>query len=889
MDTYKKIDKNINILDNIHNNLSEEELIKNILMSYPNGINSLINTEFPKKNDVYITLLLNGEDSFINKFSTTEEELQDKDSEEEDILLNLNINSSKEDIINIYNKEEIKYKSINILKEKKEKTEYYSRILNEIFKELNKTDDKLIDKIIFNYGKNISEKLKEENNEYYNLCLNEENNNNNNKIPFYYELIYEDFLLILCSILRFYTKMNMKLEVYKNKKILLYFFVEDENLYKQYASFFTYDLQLKPYALKFEEILQYNLNSQFAFIKKNKTFNQSNALNILQIKEKYKKHSFELQFEDFDIDNCIFFPPYFPFDIEKENKFRRYLKNDEFHICKDDKEFYENNLIIKEEDCNCYLFRNIDKLRLIHFNITYLLQFSTLYKSNILKTIIFKKDYYNYKGKMIWANAFNINKILKINLKLVNLMRNYFGENFSYYFLWLNYFLIWNIFLSISGIMVYFIKFNPQTYFLNFNENIVEFHKNFKLDRYDISLILFSIFISIWATLFRSSWQQLEKKFRFFWGMERFNKQILNKNELFQSNNYRNFIIGEKIFTLDKYYNLKNMISYLIIFLLVFMRLLIILILFYFMPKKNKLINIIINASIDSILIKIFSLFNYYICKRLIIWENHDTKIKQQNSLSLKLIIFELFNNFSSLFYIAFYKPYQSDIICYKHNCLIELESYLYILLLYNFIFNISETIIRYLKKVYVDKETETDPQNIRFQLKCIPKNNLIFEYTNKMIRYSFVIFFSVGAPLTPLFIFLMNFIENFIDIYKLIYIFRIENIDGSDGIGIYNTVFKTLYFLGMLCNIGLVLFTSPKFANLDLYLKTNITNNDDFIFKIVIFSIMENFMLIIMNLLDFDFQSIWMYHLNELKSLYDKKYYSRDSNNLPHLNLIES
>ena len=134
-----------------------------------------------------------------------------------------------------------------------------------------------------------------------------------------------------------------------------------------------------------------------------------------------------------------------------------------------------------------------------------------------------------------------------------------------------------------------------------------------------------------------------------------------------------------------------------------------------------------------------------------------------------------------------------------------------------------------------------------------------------------------------------MNFIENFIDIYKLIYIFRIENIDGSDGIGIYNTVFKILYFLGMLSNTALVLFTSPKFANLDLYLKTNITNNDDFIFKIVIFSIMENFMLIIMNLLDFDFESIWKYHLNELKSLYDKKYYSRDSNNLPHLNLIES
>ena len=51
----------------------------------------------------------------------------------------------------------------------------------------------------------------------------------------------------------------------------------------------------------------------------------------------------------------------------------------------------------------------------------------------------------------------------------------------------------------------------------------------------------------------------------------------------------------------------------------------------------------------------------------------------------------------------------------------------------------------------------------------------------------------------------------------------------------------------------------------------------------------MENFMLIIMNLLDFDFESIRMHYLFELKSLYDKKYYSRDPNNLPHLKLIES
>ena len=93
INAYKKSDKQINILDNVHINLSEEEIIENILSSYSDGINSLINTPLPKNDDVYITLLLNSEDSFIKKFSNKEEEeLEDKDSEDSDIL-NLNINS----------------------------------------------------------------------------------------------------------------------------------------------------------------------------------------------------------------------------------------------------------------------------------------------------------------------------------------------------------------------------------------------------------------------------------------------------------------------------------------------------------------------------------------------------------------------------------------------------------------------------------------------------------------------------------------------------------------------------------------------------------------------------------------------------------------------------
>ena len=42
------------------------------------------------------------------------------------------------------------------------------------------------------------------------------------------------------------------------------------------------------------------------------------------------------------------------------------------------------------------------------------------------------------------------------------------------------------------------------------------------------------------------------------------------------------------------------------------------------------------------------------------------------------------------------------------------------------------------------------------------------------MIRFGFVCLFSVGAPLTPLFVLIINIIESFADIYKLFNLLRV-------------------------------------------------------------------------------------------------------------------
>ena len=70
------------------------------------------------------------------------------------------------------------------------------------------------------------------------------------------------------------------------------------------------------------------------------------------------------QYEDFDKNKIEFFPPSTAFIQELCNHFRRYTKNDNYHLCeKCEKLFSENNYI--KAECDSSVFRFIDKVRLL--------------------------------------------------------------------------------------------------------------------------------------------------------------------------------------------------------------------------------------------------------------------------------------------------------------------------------------------------------------------------------------------------------------------------------------------------------------------------------------------------------------------------------------------
>jgi anoctamin-10 len=282
-----------------------------------------------------------------------------------------------------------------------------------------------------------------------------------------------------------------------------------------------------------------------------------------------------------------------------------------------------------------------------------------------------------------------------------------------------------------------------------------------------------------------------------------------------------------------------------------------------------------------------------FVARKLCEWENYEKKSQRDDSLAIKLVFFEFINHYIALYYIAFLKPYLNE-PCIENNCLKEIEIQLYIILLLHFTFNLLGLLVPFVKTQWrlrkmkeniknynatiknkrretlelefkqdnnlITNENEELNENLdikthslEHQIICEPCDSLMEEYDELVKLFGYVCFFSVSAPLTPAIIFILTYLEKFCDSYKLFYLSRITIIEGCTGIEIYNNIFKVFYFIGMLTNISLVLFTNPHLINTEEYKSLDFRNNTDFIVKFIIFAILENFILFIMGFLDYN------------------------------------
>ena len=328
----------------------EEKKIKEILSQYKNGIESIFkDSNFEETDGNYLIIIFKCPQAFYLKY---------KDINNQTLNQSLNLKLYSEEEKKIYFAPQKKFDDENIDINFDVNWNKYVIRLYQIFEKFFGSNLYLLELLIENY---------------FNL--------KNNK-----EFEYEDFILIFCSIIKYYSELDISLELTNSENYLMIYIFGNDESYTKICGMLNYSLQLNPIAINYEDSdsnLQKKANRSEDVLKNIEIIDYDDKEPLL--KSFYNKIE-NYQFEDYDLNNPVFWPPYFSYKPDKDDKFRKYEKNDDFVYSKGDD-------LNNEIDSKYYSkFRNIDKLRFIQRILNQIIKFSELKKVDIFEMMLFKRN-----------------------------------------------------------------------------------------------------------------------------------------------------------------------------------------------------------------------------------------------------------------------------------------------------------------------------------------------------------------------------------------------------------------------------------------------------------------------------------------------------------------
>lgn len=217
-------------------------------------------------------------------------------------------------------------------------------------------------------------------------------------------------------------------------------------------------------------------------------------------------------------------------------------------------------------------------------------------------------------------------------------------------------------------------------------------------------------------------------------------------------------------------------------------------------------------------------------------WENHKTQFEYENNLTIRRYIFEVFNFYSTLVYIGFFKgkingyPGHYPRVfgvkmedCPPGGCISELATQMAIILAgKQFIFSFSQFVIPIIisnknscikaikpnlqKKNNVVKKVKT-PWERDYQL--AETRDVFAEYLEMVIQYGFVTIFVAAFPLAPLLALVNNILEMRLDSFKFVAQLRRPIGFKSKDIGIWSDILAAVGKIAVVCNAFIIAFSS--------------------------------------------------------------------------------
>nr|XP_023411297.1 anoctamin-6 isoform X2 [Loxodonta africana] len=247
-----------------------------------------------------------------------------------------------------------------------------------------------------------------------------------------------------------------------------------------------------------------------------------------------------------------------------------------------------------------------------------------------------------------------------------------------------------------------------------------------------------------------------------------------------------------------------------------------------------------ITASIISfIIIMILNTIYERVAIMITNFELPRTQTDYENSLTMKMFLFQFVNYYSSCFYIAFFKGkfvgYPGDPVywlgkyrneeCDPGGCLLELTTQLTIIMGGKAIWNnIQEVLLPWIMNLIGRFHRVSGSEKITprwekdYHLQPMGKLGLFYEYLEMIIQFGFVTLFVASFPLAPLLALVNNILEIRVDAWKMTTQYRRMVPEKAQDIGAWQPIMQGIAILAVVTNAMIIAFTSDMIPRLVYY-----------------------------------------------------------------------
>ncbi|CAI5663459.1 unnamed protein product [Oreochromis niloticus] len=394
--------------------------------------------------------------------------------------------------------------------------------------------------------------------------------------------------------------------------------------------------------------------------------------------------------------------------------------------------------------------------------------------------------------------SFSWYKKVKLSLQPLDDIRHYYGEGQALYFGFLEYFTFALVPMALIGVPYYL--FDWEDY-----------------DKY----VVFAVFNLVWCTVILELWKRRSASLAYYWGTLCRKKAFEEPRPGFHGVLGHNPVTGraEPIYPTSKRHLRVYLVSLPFVLLCLYLSLYVMMI--YFLMEGWALsiydenptfwthILLFIPSIIYAVVIEAMNLIYRYAAEFLTEWENHRLESSYQNHLVLKVLVFNFFNCFASLFYIAFVMQDMELLRQSLATLLITsqiLNQFMEAFLPYWLQRRRNKKMIRKVQKrrMYEEKELPLVEQ-VRLEADMSTYLGTFDDYLELFLLFGYVSLFSCVFPLAAVLVVLNNITEVYSDAFKMCRVFKRPFADPAANIGVWQLAFEAMSVIAVVTNCALI------------------------------------------------------------------------------------